>query len=327
MPFKHFTIKDRFELSALLKTEKLSQKEIAKELGKSESAVSKEIRRNSLKDGIYLPGEANQKTKERYWAANQRFRKIENNEELKKYIVAKLQKYWSPEQIAGRLKKKNGGRTVVCHETIYRLIYEKQPELCKFLRCRKGKYRRRYGTKIRENRREKAKLEQRRINKRPDIIDKRKRIGDWEGDTILGVEKTKQILTHTERKSGYLLADKLENSTAEETKRKTIARFEKLPKKKRFSCTYDNGTTFSEYEMTEKNLGIKIYFAHPYHSWERGTNENTNGLLRQFFPKKYPFANVRQRDIDRVASLINNRPRKRLNYLTPNEVFNNLHSD
>lgn len=327
MPFKHFTIKDRFELSALLKTGKLSQKEIAKELGKSESAISKEIRRNILDNGRYLPGEANQKTKKRYWAANQRFRKIENDEELKKYIVRKLKKYWSPEQIAGRLKKKNNGRPVIHHETIYRFIYERQPKLCKFLRCRKGKYKRRYGTKIRENRREKAKVEERRIDKRPSIINERKRVGDWEGDTILGSEKTKQILTHAERKSGYLLADKLENATAEETKKKTVKRFEKLPKKKRLSCTYDNGNTFMEYERTEKDLGIKIYFAHPYHSWERGTNENTNGLLRQFFPKKSPFANVRQREIDRVVSLINNRPRKRLNYLTPNEVFNNLHSD
>lgn len=327
MPFRHFTTKDRFELSALLKTGKLSQKEIAKELCKSESAVSKEIRRNRLEDGRYLPGEAGQKTKERYWLANQRFRKIENNAGLEKYIVARLKKYWSPEQIAGRLKKKNNRQSVIHHETIYKFIYNQRPMLCKFLRCKKGKYRKRYGTKIREDRREMAKLEERRIDKRPGIINNRKRVGDWEGDTILGSEKTKQILTHAERKSGYLLADKLENATAEETKRKTIARFKKLPKKKRCSCTYDNGNTFAEYEQTEKDLGMKIYFAFPYHSWERGTNENTNGLLRQFFPKKYPFANVRQRDIDRAVSLINNRPRKRLNYLTPNEVFNNLLSD
>jgi len=327
MPFKHFTIKDRFELSVLLKTGRLSQKEIAKELNKSESAISKEISRNSLENGRYVPGEANQKTKERYWLANQRFRKIENDKELEEYIILKLSNYWSPEQIAGRLKKKNNLESVIHHETIYQYIYNKNPKLTKYLRCRKGKYKRRYGTKIRENRREKAKLEGRRIDRRPEIIEKRERVGDWEGDTILGLEKTKQILTHAERKSGYLLADKLENATAEETKKKTVARFKKLPKKKRFSCTYDNGSTFAQYEQTEKDLGMRIYFAFPYHSWERGTNENTNGLLRQFFPKKYPFANIRQRDIDRVVSLINNRPRKRLNYLTPNEVFNNLHSD
>jgi transposase, IS30 family len=321
MSYKHFTIKERFELSALLKTGKLSQKEIAEEINKSESSISREIRRNSIKDGRYLPGEANQKTKERYWLANQRFRKIENNEELEKYIIARLRKSWSPEQIAGRL---NNNKPIIHHETIYQYIYKKNPVLVKYLRCKKGRYRRRYGTKIRENRREKAKLDNRRIDKRSKIIEDRKRIGDWEGDTIVGEEKTKHILTHVDRKSGYLLADKLERATAEETKKKTIARFKKLPKKKRYSFTYDNGSTFAQYELTEKELDINIYFAYPYHSWERGTNENTNGLLRQFFPKKTPFAKVRQRDIDRAVKLINNRPRKRLNYLTPHEVFNNI---
>lgn len=324
MSYKHFTTKERFELSALLKTNRLSQKEIAKELSKSESAISREISRNNSEDDRYIPGEAIQKTKERYWLANQRFRKIENNEELEKYIISRLKKHWSPEQIAGRLKEKNNQRTIIHHETIYQYIYNKNPKLIKYLRCKKGKYRRRYGTKIRENRREKAKLANRRIDKRPKIIEDRKRIGDWEGDTIVGEEKTKHILTHVERKSGYLLADKLERATAEETAKKTIARFKKLPKKKRYSCTYDNGNTFAGYESTEKQLCMDIYFAYPYHSWERGTNENTNGLLREFFPKKTPFAKIRQRDIDQAVKLINNRPRKRLSYLTPHEVFNNI---
>tara|TARA_Y100000310_G_C20581244_1_gene763099 strand:- start:45 stop:1025 length:981 start_codon:yes stop_codon:yes gene_type:complete len=321
MSHKHFSIKDRIELSSLLKTGKLSQKEIAEEIGKSESAVSREIDRNNH-NGRYIPGEANQKAKERQWQANQRFRKIENDEWLEEYIIKKLKIYWSPEQIAGRLKTKY--KKKIHHETIYQYIYNKNPKLTKYLRCKKGKYRRRYGTKIRENRREKAKLADRRIDKRPKTIEDRKRVGDWEGDTIVGEEKTKHILTHVDRKSGYLLADKLEKATAEETTKKTIARFKKLPKKKRYSSTYDNGNTFAYYELTEKELDMDIYFAYPYHSWERGTNENTNGLLRQFFPKKSPFAKVRQREIDRVVKLINNRPRKRHNYLTPHEVFNNI---
>lgn len=324
MSHKHFNTKDRIELSSLLNTGKLSQKEIAKEIGKSESAVSREINRNIREDGRYIPGEANQKAKERYWYANQRFRKIENDEDLEKYIIKKLKTRWSPEQIAGRLKKKNNGKSVVHHETIYQYIYNRNPKLTKYLRYKKSKYRRRYGTKIKENRREEAKKKNRRIDKRPNIIDERKRIGDWEGDTIVGGEKTKHILTHVDRKSGYLLADKLERATAKETTEKTIARFKKLPKKKRRSCTYDNGTTFAHYEITEKELGMIIYFAYPYHSWERGTNENTNGLLRQFFPKKTPFAKIRQRDIDKVVKLINNRPRKRLGYRTPHEAFNNI---
>ena len=124
-----------------------------------------------------------------------------------------------------------------------------------------------------------------------------------------------------ERKSGLLRADKLAVATAEETKEKTIARFEPIARHKKHTLTYDNGSTFSEHELTERETNMEIYFAYPYHSWERGCNENANGLLRQYFPKGMPFENVEQKEIDRVVAEINNRPRKRLNYLTPNEVF------
>ena len=321
--YSHLTIQER-ERILLFLGKGLSIRAIAKYLNRQPSTISHELKRNP-KD--YSPDRAQRRAKRERKNSRLGKLKIFSNPLIYNYVFSKLEEGWSPEQIAGRLKKKNNLESVIHHETIYQYIYNKNPKLTKYLRCRKGKYKRRYGTKIRENRREKAKLEGRRIDRRPEIIEKRERVGDWEGDTILGLEKTKQILTHAERKSGYLLADKLENATAEETKKKTVARFKKLPKKKRFSCTYDNGSTFAQYEQTEKDLGMRIYFAFPYHSCERGTNKNTNGLLRQFFPKKYPFANIRQRDIDRVVSLINNRPRKRLNYLTPNEVFNNLHSD
>jgi IS30 family transposase len=232
-----------------------------------------------------------------------------------------IERYWSPEQIAGRLKHLYPNDRVrhVGKDSIYKFIYEERKDLVKYLRCQKGKYRRRYGTRIREKQREE--LKKRRIDQRPVMVEKRERIGDWEGDTIVGQERTKQILTHVERKSGLLLADKLEYSTAEETKDKTIERFKSIPKKKKRTLTYDNGSTFADYELTEKKSGIEIYFAYPYHSWERGTNENTNGLLRQFFPKKSAFAMITQEAIDEATNLINNRPRKRLNYLTPNEVF------
>ncbi len=118
-----------------------------------------------------------------------------------------------------------------------------------------------------------------------------------------------------------LFADKLEKATAELTREKTIKRFEKIPRKKKHTLTYDNGTTFAEHQETEREIKMNIYFAFPYHSWERGCNENANGLLRQFFPKKSSFANINQKDIDKTCRLINNRPRKRLNYLTPYEVF------
>ena len=125
-----------------------------------------------------------------------------------------------------------------------------------------------------------------------------------------------------ERKSGLFLADKLERATAEATREKTIQRFRRIPKGKKYTFTYDNGSEFSEHELVERETGALIYFARPYHAWERGSNENANGLLRQFFPKKIPLGPITQAEIEKAVRLLNGRPRKRLNYLTPNEVFN-----
>jgi len=251
--------------------------------------------------------------------ANQRFRKIENNDYLKDYIKEKLKLKWSPEQIAGRLKRDHG-KTIIVHETIYQYIYKVEPPLIKHLRSKKRKYRRRYGT----GHRIKARKEldpKKRIELRSEIIDKRLRNGDFEGDLVDGNDNSGYILTHVDRRSGYLLADKLEQAKADIIREVTCQRFIKLPKSKRHSITYDNGTGFNDWQVTEKQINLEIYFANPYHYWERGTNENTNGLLRQFFPKRSSFKKVIQKDIDKAVTLINNRPRKRLNYLTPHEVF------
>lgn len=321
MPYIHFKPEQRNELSALLRAG-LKQKDIAKLLGKSPAAVSQELKRNPA-DNLtgYDARIAKENTKRRRIEANKRFRKIENNQWLRNYIVRKTKKYWSPEQISGRLGEKwsEDKTKQIGKDSIYDFLYEKRKDLVKYLRCQKGKYRRRYGTRIREKQREE--LKKKRIDKRPEIVAKRGRIGDWEGDTIVGKERTIHILTHTERKTGLLLADKLERATAETAKTKTIERFKSMPKNKKRTITYDNATTFSEYELTKKKTGIEIYFANPYHSWERGTNENANGLLRQFFPKKSSFAIITQEQIDEACCLINNRPRKRLGYLTPNEAF------
>jgi IS30 family transposase len=321
MSYTHFKPEQRNELAALLRAGH-SQKETADLLGKTASAVCQELKRNPADTQIgYDVGRAKINTQQRRVIANQRFRKIENNEWLQKYIVKKAKKYWSPEQIAGRLKHlyPNDGSRHIGKDSIYKYIYNEKKDLVKYLRCQKGKYRRRYGTRIREKQREA--LKKKRIDQRPEIVEKRERVGDWEGDTIFGKERNKQILTHVERKSGLLLADKLEFSTADETKIKTVKRFKTIPKKKKCTLTYDNGTTFAEYEMIERKTGIEIFFAWPYRSWERGTNENCNGLLRQFFPKKSAFAMITQEAIDDACGLINNRPRKRHGYLTPKEVF------
>lgn len=321
MSYKHISSSQRNELSALLRAD-LKQNRIAKLLGKSPSAISQELKRNPAATKMgYDAGLAKANTKQRRIAANQRFRKIENNQWLRNYLIKKTKKYWSPEQISGRLERNwpTDRNRRIGKDSIYKFLYAERKDLVKYLRCQKGKYRRRYGTRIREKQREA--LKKRRIDQRPAIVEKRGRIGDWEGDTIVGKERTKQILTHVERKSGLLLGDKLDYSTAEETKNKTIKRFKTIPKNKKYTATYDNGTTFSEHELTEKKTGIEIYFAWPYHSWERGANENANGLLRQFFPKKSSFAMITQEAVDEACGLINNRPRKKLGYLTPNEVF------
>jgi transposase, IS30 family len=320
MSYKHITSFQRNELSAFLRVD-LKQKDIAKLLNKTPSAICQELKRNYTNNNVcYDARIAKQKTKSRRIKANSRFKKIENNEWLKVYIIKHIKKYWSPEQISGRLKiyYPNDTSKHIGKDSIYKYIYNERKDLVKYLRCQKGKYRRRYGTRIREKKREEQK--KRRIDTRPEIIEKRSRIGDWEGDTIVGKDKS-HILTHVDRKSGYGLADKLERGLAELTRKTTEERFKNVPKKKKHTITYDNGSTFSEHNLTERNTGMIIYFAHPYSSWERGTNENFNGLLRQFFPKKSSFTKITQGDIDRAIRLINNRPRKRLNYKTPTEMF------
>jgi len=321
MSHTHITSFQRNELSALLRAG-LTQKKVAELLNKTPSAICQELQRNPANTIMgYDAGIAKKKTTERRVRANARFKKIENNEWLRKYIIRKIKINWSPEQISGRLKidYPNDGNRIIGKDSIYKYIYNERKDLVKYLRCQKGKYRRRYGTRIRAKRREEMK--KKRIDERPEIVEIRGRIGDWEGDTIVGGEKTIHILTHVDRRSGILFADKLERATAELTKQKTIERFNKIPRSKKHTITYDNGSTFASHELTERKTGIDIYFAWPYHSWERGCNENANGLLRQFFPKKSSFDIVTQEQIENAVKLINNRPRKRLNYRTPAEVF------
>lgn len=310
MPYKHFSQDDRIMLAVLVKT-RVKKEEIGRILRKDPVSIWREIKKRS-KNGRYLPSFAGTEARQR---KTHRKRKIENNPWLKNYVLAKLKLYWSPEQIAGRLRRDG---VVICHETIYGYVI-RHKKLKKYLRCQKGKYRRRHGTKRREKQREYEK--KRWIGERPEIINQRARIGDWEGDTIIGRERTKRILTHVERVSGYLVADFLPVVSADIVAQKTIKRLKRFAKQKRQSITYDNGTEFASHEMIERKTKATVYFANPYHSWERGTNENTNGLIRQFFPKRSSFTIISQEAVNRVARLLNRRPRKRLGYLTPFETF------
>jgi IS30 family transposase len=235
---------------------------------------------------------------------------------LLRTVVRALKQYQSPEQIVGMLRRSG---THIAASTIYRHIKDRAPHLKKYLRSQKGRYRRRHRTKIREAIRERAK--KRRINERPPVVERRSRIGDFEGDTMMGRDKRVRIVTFVDRKSGYLIADLLPFMRAELLTSRMLTRLKRLPKEKRKTLTLDNGPEFSDWERFEEKSGMTVYFAYPYHSWERGTNENTNGLLRQYFPKSYDFNLITPEELARVVRLINDRPRKRHKFKNPCDVF------
>ena len=316
MAYSHIIKEERFKIQSWLEIG-MSQQDIAIRLGKDTSALSREISRNTNASGKYTAGLADRASHKRRRDGKKRSRKLIKDKKLRRAVLSLLGKKKSPEQIAGRRKRQ--GKNYVVHETVYNYIYNYAPEWKIYLRQKKGKYRRRHGTEDRENRREEAK--KRRIDKRPAIVELRTEIGHWEGDTIKGKEKTTGIATHVERVSGYGIGDKLDHVTALNLKQKTVQSFARIPKDKKKTETLDNGVEFSEYEIMEKETGMQIFFAYPYHSWERGTNENFNGLLRQYFPKGTPFATITQNDVNWAIRELNHRPRKRLNYLTPHEVF------
>jgi len=315
-----FNKESRIELAALLKAEK-SPNACAQQLGMDKSTVNREIARNKGQDGVYRGGRAHQQYLLRRKTSKQSCKKIENDPELQCHILKKLKKRDSPEQIAGKMKQENTIQ-LVSHETIYQWIFHEEPEAKQYLRriSKKGKYRRRRGTKIREKAREEVKIK--RIDTRPMIVEERARLGDWEGDTIIGKEKTKRLLTNVDRKSGYGLLDKLTVVTAEIVHDTLKKRFRSIPASKRHTFTYDNGSELGkEDNELEKKIGMDVYRAYPYHSWERGSNENFNGLVRDFFPKGTDFATLTDNEVKQVERNLNHRPRKRLGYLTPHEVF------
>lgn len=316
MGYTHITKEQRYKIQSWLEID-MNQKDIAERLSKDEGSVSREISRNKNLKGKYTAGLADKASRARRKKGKRQSRKLIKDKKLRRAVFAQLKKKKSPEQIGG--KRKRNEKVYVVHETVYSYIYDYAPNWRQYLRQKKGKYRRRHGTKNREKTREETK--KRRIDERPAVVELRTKIGHWEGDTIRGKEKTTGIATHVERVSGYAIADKLDHVTALNLKQKTAASFARIPREKKKTETLDNGTEFSEYELLEKKTGMKIFFAYPYHSWERGSNENFNGLLRQYFPKGTPFATITQKDVSRAVRELNHRPRKRLNYLTPYEVF------
>lgn len=319
MSHRQLTHINRIELATLLR-QGLSKRQIARALDVHHSTVYRELERNrTTNPSGYHVGQAQRRASFQRHQANQTFRKLPTNNRLVGAIVEKLEIIWSPEQIAGWLLASNHS-VRVCAQTIYDWIYVYRPELRQYLHCRKGKYRRTRAASLRLAGRKKL-LAKRRIDQRPEEVQGRKRYGHWEGDSVVGAGQSGYIATFVERKSGYLMAYKMERPIAAAFATAAITGFAGIPKPYRKTLTLDNGTEMSDYEVIEKATGLDVYFAYPYHSWERGTNENTNGLLRYFFPKKTSFKEITQEQIDRAVHLLNTRPRKRLGYRTPEQMF------
>jgi IS30 family transposase len=314
MKYHQITKEERYTISAL-RQEGLRPSAIARRLGRHRSTISRELRRNSSRwDGRYRPSKAQERANGRRSRSrrNQRFDELDWI-----FVDSLLRDQWSPEQTAGHLQKM--GTVSISHETIYRHVWKDREyggDLCQHLRCVRKKRRKRYARYDSRGRL----TEKRHISERPSWIERRRQVGHWEIDTVMGSADSHCIVTLVERATGYVLIGKLESRTMDETTRKTIQLIRKHPGKFK-TITADNGTEFHAYKKIEKATGVKIYFATPYHSWERGSNENMNGLIRQYLPKRKSMAHVTQHDCNRIAMKLNARPRKRYGYDTPEERF------
>lgn len=312
MAYKHIGPEDWPVIARMIRAG-YSGVEIATTIAKDPSAVNRHVAHNGGRNGYDVRDVRRRRHRIRI-AAMDGIRVLKGTR--LRTVVRMLKDHQSPEQIAGVLRQK--GKTIVA-STIYRYITERAPHLTQYLRSQKRKYRRRRGTKIREKVREQAK--KRRIDERPTVVERRGRLGDWEGDTIMGKDKRVRIATYVDRRSGYLIAVLLPKMNAELLTKLTLQKLKRLPKHKRRTLTLDNGPEFSDWERLEKGSGMTIYFAYPYHSWERGTNENTNGLLRQYFPKDLDFNLITQAELTHVVRKLNSRPRKRHNFKSPRYIF------
>ncbi|MDP2665130.1 MAG: IS30 family transposase [bacterium] len=287
--------------------------EIARTLGKDPSSVNRHIAEYGGREG-YDVREVRRRKRMKRIAAMDGIRVLKSM--LLRTVVKLLKEHQSPEQITGVLALT--GRYIAA-STIYRYIAERAPHLKQYLRSKKGKYRRRRGTKIREKAREQAK--KRRVDERPKVVERRGRLGDWEGDTVQGRDKRVRIVTFVDRRSGYLIAFLLPKMRAQLLTSLTLQHFRSIPKEKRKTFTLDNGPEFSDWELLEKRSGATVYFAYPYHFWERGSNENTNGLLRQYFPRSLDFNLITSEELAAVVRRLNDRPRKRLGFKSPRQLF------
>ena len=316
--YTHLTTDER-EKAMVLREKGCGVSEIARQLGRDKSCISRELQRNAKADGSYSAAWAEKKYRRRRKKCHKPY--IMANAQLAEYVAKRMRMKWTPEQIEGRARLE-GYPIRFSYSSIYRAIDRKQlPQELKNGMRFKAKYKRR-----------KSKDDDKRgkmqgitsIHDRPPEIESRQAIGHWESDTVLGRRKTGAIGTHVERKTGYLIAFKLDGTETEPFVDATVEAFQQLPAEKRISFTADRGKEFTNHAQLKKALDMPVYFCDPYSPWQRGTNENTNGLLRQFFPKKTSFLDFSSQDLACVNDLINHRPRKRLGWLSPHEAFFDL---
>ncbi len=316
--YKHLSLEEREHL-AQLHWEGKSLGEIAKALGRNKSTISRELTRNKAPvHNRYTPCRAHARSCERKTSANTHER-LKNNL-IRQYVRERLALGWSPEQISGRLQMDHPGQ-YINHEAIYQFIYHRQnPDRLEMINHLRRAHRKRKCKGIGRKQR-KTKIPNRiSIDLRPKSVESRNHYGHWEGDSLISRKSKAALNTLTERKSRLVLITKLDRKGAAETNKAVINRLKKLPADGRRTLTLDNGTENASHEQLTAKLGIKCYFAHPYASWERGTNENINGLIRWYLPKGTDFSKIDKEQIAQIEFLLNSRPRKCLGYKTPLEV-------
>ena len=313
--YTHFTTEER-ELSRELKALGYSICQIAARLGRNKSSVSREFKRNSNKDGSYSAHAADDRYKQRRKRCGRK-PMLQTDSPVKEYVIEKLSLDWSPDEISHRAKLDKEAFSI-SYNTIYRAIESGviSKKLRNHLRIKRIKNR-----KAKANDKRGKIADRVMISDRPEIINNRIEVGHWESDTVLGKRNTGCIATHVERVTGYLIAFRLPNLKDDIFRIKTVDVFKKLPAALKKSFTVDNGNEFRSHSELAAQTGMDVYFCDPYSPWQRGSNENTNGLLRQYFPKGTSFKDFCDDYFERVVDLINNRPRKRLGYRTPAEVF------
>lgn len=316
--YDHLTLSERDKITTML-YERKSFGEIALALGQSKSTLSREIKRNASPEyQLYLSHRAHGRSEERRKQNGLRPRL--KNKQIVSFVAAKLKEGWSPEQIAGRLPKEHPGLSI-SHEAIYQYIYHPKTKsrLEMIGQLRRG-HRIRKAKGIGRSAR-KTKIPNRTsIEQRPPCVETRKQIGHWEGDSLVSRKSLVALNSLVERRSRLLMLTKLSRKSAYDTVDAVVKRLKGLPPEARRTSTLDNGSENTGHQQMTADIGIQCYFAHPYASWERGTNENTNGLIRWYLPKGTDFNTITTEQIAKIESSLNNRPRKCLGFKTPLEA-------